>query len=75
MFELIVIFFFIWLFAKSVGLALRLTWGAAKLCAGILMVLALPFLILCLIFAGGILLLLPVAMVCIAVGILKGCLK
>ena len=53
MFELIIIIFFIWLFINSVGLAFKLTWGFAKLCAGLLMVLALPVLILCLLFAGG----------------------
>ena len=74
MFELIIIIFFIWLFINSVGLAFKLTWGFAKLCAGLLMVLALPVLILCLLFAGGIILLIPIAMVCIAAGILKSCL-
>lgn len=75
MFELIIIVIFIWLLFSSVGLALRLTWGIAKLCAGILMVLALPVLILCLLFASGIVLLLPIAMVCIAAGILRACLN
>lgn len=75
MFELIIIIFFIWLFINSVGLAFKLTWGFAKLCAGLLMVLALPVLILCLLFAGGIILLIPIAMVCIAAGILKSCLN
>lgn len=74
MFKLILIIIFIWLFANSIGLAWRLTWGIAKLCAGILMVLALPVLILCLIFAGGIVLLLPIAMVSVAAWILKACL-
>ena len=75
MFKLILIIIFIWLFANSIGLAWRLTWGIAKLCAGILMVLALPVLILCLLFASGIILLIPIAMVCIAAGILKSCLN
>ncbi len=74
MFELIIILLFIWLLVNSVGLAFRLSWGIAKLCAGILMVLALPVLVLCLIFAGGIVLLIPIAMVCIAAGVLKICL-
>ena len=74
MFELILIIIFIGLFINGIGLAFRLTWGIAKLYAGILLVLALPVLILCLIFAGGIILLIPIAMVCIAAGILKSCL-
>ena len=74
MFKLLIIILFLWLLISGAGLALRLTWGFAKLCAGILMVLALPVLILCLIFASGIVLLIPVVMVCIAAGIAKSCL-
>ena len=75
MLKLLVIILFIWLLGSSIRLALKLTWGVAKMIAGLLMVLALPILILCLIFAGGIILLLPVAMVGIAVAVLKGCCK
>ena len=74
MFELLTIAVFIWLLAKTFGLALKLTWGFAKILAGILMVLALPALVLCLLFAGGILLLLPLVMVAIAAGVVKACL-
>lgn len=73
MFELITITVFVCLMAKSVGLALRLTWGMAKVIAAILMVLAVPVLILCLIFLSGIALIVPLALVGIAVGILKIC--
>ena len=75
MFELLIIILFVWLFIHSVVLAFKLTWGVAKLCAGILIALALPILVLCLLFASGILLLVPIAMVGIAVGILKACLN
>ena len=44
-----------------------------RFCGGILMVLALPALALCLIFAGGLALLIPLGLVCIALGILKTC--
>ncbi len=73
MFELLTLIVFIWLSVKAVGLALKLTWGAAKIAAGLLMALALPALVLCLAFLGGIALLLPVALVALAVGILKAC--
>ena len=63
-----------WLFVKAIGLAFRLTWGVAKILASILIGLALPVLILCLIFAGGIVLLVPLVMIAIAAGILKACL-
>ena len=74
MFELLTISIFVWLLVKSVSLALKLTWGLAKVIASVLIVLAFPALILCLIFAGGIILLVPLAMIAIAAGIMKACL-
>ena len=73
MFELLVIAIFIWLLAKSIGLALKLTWGVAKIAASILIGLAFPVLIVCFIFVGGVALLVPVVMIAIAAGILKAC--
>ena len=74
MFELLTLAIFLWLFVKAIGFAFRLTWGIAKIAASILIGLALPVLILCLIFAGGLLLLVPLVMLAIAAGILKACL-
>lgn len=74
MFELLTLAIFLWLLIKAVGLALKLTWGFAKIAASILITLALPALILCLVFAGGLLLLIPLGMIAIAAGILKACL-
>ena len=71
MFEILIIIFFCWLLIKGIGLAFKLTWGLAKITAGILMVLSLPLLILFLVFASGMILLIPIAMVAIAVGIMK----
>jgi len=73
MFELFTIAIFIWLLVKAIGLAFKLTWGIAKIAASILIGLAFPVLIVCLIFVGGIALLLPIAMIAIAAGILKAC--
>ena len=73
MFELLVIAIFIWLLVKAIGLAFKLTWGFAKVAASILIGLAFPVLIVCLIFVGGIALLVPVVMIAIAAGILKAC--
>ena len=75
MFELLTIVVFVWLLAKAIGLAFKLTWGMAKIVASILMVLALPLLILCLLFVGGAILIVPVAMIGIAAGIMKSCIK
>lgn len=75
MFELLTIVVFVWLLAKAIGLAFKLTWGMAKIVASILMVLALPLLIVCLLFVGGAILIVPVAMIGIAAGIMKFCIK
>ena len=75
MFELLTIVVFVWLTIKAIGLAFKLTWGMAKIIASILMVLALPLLIVCLLFVGGAILIIPVAMIGIAAGIMKSCIK
>ena len=74
MFELLTIAIFIWLLVKAIGLAFRLTWGVAKVAASILIGLALPVLIVCLVFVGGAALLVPLVMIAIAAGVLKACL-
>lgn len=71
MFELLVVAAFLWLFIKDLGLAFRVTWGLTKAVAIVLFVLAMPALLGCLLLAGGVLLLIPVALVGIAFGILK----
>ena len=71
MFELLIIAIFLWLLVKAIGLAFKLTWGVAKITASILIGLTLPVLIVCFLFVGGIALLVPVAMIAIAAGIVK----
>ena len=71
MFELLVLILFCWLFVKTIGLAFRVTWGLAKVVAVILFVLALPTLIGCFLVAGGILLLIPVALIGLAWSVLR----
>lgn len=73
LFELLVVILFGWLAIKAIGLALTLTWGAAKVLATILFVIALPVLFVCLLFAGGVVLLLPLVLIGGAVGVLKAC--
>lgn len=72
MFELLTLGIFGWLLVKAVGVALKLTWGAAKIVASVLIGLVLPVLFICLLFVGGIVLLVPVVMIAIAAAILKG---
>lgn len=74
MFEILTVAIFVWLLAKSIGFMFKLTWGVAKVIASILMVVAMPVLIVCLVFASGIALLVPVIMIAIAAGIMKACL-
>lgn len=73
LFELLVVIIFCWLAFKAIGLALSLTWGAAKILASLLFVVAVPVLFICLLFAGGVVLLLPLALIGGAVGLLKAC--
>lgn len=71
--EFFVVVLFFWLFYKAAGLAFRMAWGTAKILASVLFAVAVPLLILCLLFAGGIVLLLPLALVGIAFGLVKAC--
>ena len=73
MLELLTVVVFFYLFFKVLGLAFRMTWGLAKIAASILITLALPILLVCFLFVGGIALLLPLALMGIALWILKAC--
>ena len=73
MMELLAVMVFCWLFFKAMGLMFRMAWGTAKILASVLFTVAVPLLILCLVFAGGFLLLLPLALIGIAFGLLKAC--
>lgn len=73
MLEILLTVFFCWLAFKLLKMAFRVTWGAAKIAASILFGIAVPALVLCLVFAGGLLILIPVALVAIAFGLLKAC--
>lgn len=73
MFEILVLIAFAWLFWKTLGLTFRISWGVAKTVAVALFSLALPVLAVCLMVAGGVMLLLPLALVALAWGILKTC--
>ena len=73
MLDILFIVLFCWLFFKAMGIAFHVAWGTAKLIASLLFAVALPMLVLMLVFAGGLLLLVPLAMVAIAWAILKAC--
>lgn len=73
MLEFLIVVGFCWLLFKAVGLAFKVAWGATKVIASVLFALAVPLLVGCLLFAGGIALLLPLALLAVAFGLLKKC--
>ena len=73
MFELLVLVLFCWILFGSIRLMFKVAWGLAKILAVILFIMALPSLIGCLLYASGIILLVPVALIGLAWGILKAC--
>lgn len=73
MFEILFTVLAIFLLGWAIKLALKLTWGAAKIAAICLLVLAIPLFVLLLIFAGGLLLFLPVLLIAGVIGIIKAC--
>ena len=73
MFELLVLILFCWIFFGAVKLMFKLAWGLAKVLSVVLLILALPSLICCLLYASGIILLLPVVLIGAAWGLLKIC--
>lgn len=72
--EILMSVLFIWLFFKVIGLLFRVAWGTAKIVASVLLALAVPLLFAGLVFAGGIVLLIPLAMIAGAFGLLRNCL-
>lgn len=71
MLDILITVLFCWLFFKAIGLAFKVAWGTTKIIASVLFAIAVPMLFLCLVFAGGIVLLLPLALIGIAFGLLK----
>lgn len=69
--ELLALVVFIWLFCGALKLAFRLGWGLLKLFVSLLLLAALPLFLCCLIFAGGLMLLVPLALVGLALGLAK----
>lgn len=71
MLEVLLVILFCWLGFKVLKLAFTVTWGVTKILAAVLFVAAVPLLIVCLFFAGGLVLLLPLALIAAAFGLLK----
>lgn len=73
MFEILVTLLSLWLFFGAVKLAFKITWGATKIVASVLLGIAVPVLIACLIFAGGAVILIPALLIGGAFALLKMC--
>ena len=71
MLEILCTVLFVWLFIKAFGLVFKVAWSLTKVLATVLFVLALPALIVCFIFAGGILLIIPVGILGLALALLS----
>ncbi len=71
MLEILVTLLSLYFFIGAIRLALKITWGATKIVASILLSLALPVLILCLVFAGGAVILIPALLITGAFTLLK----
>lgn len=69
--EILCTILFVWLFIKVLVLVFKVAWSLTKVVAMILFVMALPALIVCFIFAGGLLLLVPVGLLGLAFALLS----
>ena len=63
MFSILATFLIFWLAYKTLGILFSLTWGLVKIICAVLLILAAPALVICLLFAGGMLILLPLGLV------------
>lgn len=71
MFELLALVLFCWIFWKALRLAFRATRGLVKMIVWLVLLIALPLFAGCLIFAGGLVILVPLALVALVFGLLK----
>ena len=71
MFELLMLLLFGWLFVLALRLIFKVAWGLTKIVAFLLIIAAFPVFLGILLVAGGLALLLPVALVAVAILLLK----
>lgn len=71
MFEIFAFFLFVFLFGWCIKIAFKLAWGAAKIVAVVLLVLAVPALIVCFIIGASAALIAPVCMLVGAATLLR----
>ena len=71
MFEILMIGLFLWLTFKLLMFSVKVAWGLTKVISVVLFLLALPIMMICLVFAGGVVLFLPLALIGAAYAVLK----
>ena len=71
MLDILLTVLFICLFFWTIKLLFKLTWGVSKIIAFILLIISLPTLIGILLVAGGLVLLIPVALLIGAIAVIK----
>ncbi len=71
MFDILIAVVSVLVFVWWIKLVFKMAWGTAKILATVLAVSALIVLIVCLLFASGILLLIPLGLLLGAIGIVK----
>ena len=71
MFEFLMIGLFLWLTFKLLMFSVKVAWGLTKVISVVLFLLALPIMMICLVFAGGVVLFLPLALIGAAYAVLK----
>ena len=73
-FEIAITLLSVWIFFKAIKLTFKIAWGITKIIAIILFIIALPAFLCCLFLAGGgAILLLPLALISAAFGLVKKC--
>ena len=75
MFEILMICLFLWIAFHLMVFSVRVAWSLAKVISVALFALAIPVMLVCLVFAGGMFLLLPLALISAAYGVLKWCVQ
>ena len=73
MLEILTLIALVWIGFHALKLLFKVAWCMAKVFAVILLVMAFPGLLVCLFAIGGAIVLIPLAMVAVAFGLLKSC--
>lgn len=71
MLEILITIAFVWLAWQVLKLTFKVAWSLTKVIAILLLIISVPGLFVCLLFIGGMITLIPLAMIGLAFGLLK----